>query len=232
MPPGNLPTIMSEGEKKLRIWSTLVIGFNRVVVRSMVENETTAFYQKLCGYPEYVSSSFLALAYFVGIIGLQIFGVFHDRLPDRTWIFITLACILVGTMLQFPLYPENKPFETVKFTIGLCLVLPGLATNTAVANSTATKYAIPSHWLYTQDMIGLLQIVTQTSLARIVGPFLGYVLAIESMRMTMISQAVVTLLSWFLVWYGVSSNASETAKGRASLRQNRGSSDHLQDMKN
>lgn len=210
--------VMEDSEKKLRIWSTLIIGFNRVVVRSMVENETTAFYQKRYGYPEIMSSSCLALAYLTGIIGLSLFGVVHDRLTDRTWVFITLALIFSGTLLAVPVCEDWKLFETVKFTLGLCIVLPGLAMNTAVANSTATKYAIPSHWLYTNEMIGLLQIVTQTSLARIVGPFLGYVLAVQSMTTTIILQALLTILSWYLVYIGVQSNIAETAKGRANLK--------------
>lgn len=165
-----------------------------------------------------MSSSFLALAYCVGIVGLQCFGCVHDRLTDRTWIYITLGFILVGTVVQVPLFPENEVLETAKFTLGMCLILPGLATNTAVANSTATKYKISSQWLYTQDMIGMLQILTQTTLARIVGPLLGYVLAIESMKLTLLLQALVTLSSFALTCAGVSSNVAETAEGRASLR--------------
>eukprot|EP00929_Paragymnodinium_shiwhaense_P050320 TRINITY_DN25338_c0_g1_i1.p1 TRINITY_DN25338_c0_g1~~TRINITY_DN25338_c0_g1_i1.p1 ORF type:complete len:472 (-),score=104.39 TRINITY_DN25338_c0_g1_i1:451-1866(-) len=212
---------MPDTEKKLRIWSTLVIGFNRVVVRSMVENETTAFYQSENGYPEYVSSSCLALAYFTGIVVLYLFGYVHDRLVDRVWIYVTLSSILVGTVLQVQWFTsESYAFvETVKFTVGLCFVLPGLAVNTAVANSTATKYSINSHWLYKQDMIGLLQIVTQTALARILGPFFGYVLARQSFTITLIVQAVITLLSLVLTYVGVSANAAETAKGRADLRK-------------
>lgn len=215
---GSQMSIMDESDRKLRIWSTIAVGFNRVVVRSMVENETTAFYQILYGYPEVVSSTCLAMAYIVGIVTLQVFGVLHDRLTDRVWIYITLALIFTGTAIQFPLFPDNKMFETVKFTAGICMVLPGLAVNTAVANSTASKYAIKTHWLYNNEMIGLLQILTQTTLARIVGPFAGYVLASQSMRFALAVQFLVTFVSLVLVYRGVSSNSAETAKGRASLR--------------
>lgn len=211
--------VMPAAERKLRIWSTVLVGFNRVVVRSMVENETTAFFQGLYNFPEAASSSSLALAYFVGIIALYWFGFVHDRLTDRTWIYITLALIGFGTVLQCPLIPEARTFEITKFTLGCCFVLPGLALNTAVGNSTATKYCIEDHWLYKQDMISLIQIVTQTSLARLIGPFLGYVLAMSSMRTTIAFQAVTTAISFFMVTFGVSSNAAETAKGRAALRE-------------
>eukprot|EP00931_Biecheleriopsis_adriatica_P117188 TRINITY_DN92723_c0_g1_i1.p1 TRINITY_DN92723_c0_g1~~TRINITY_DN92723_c0_g1_i1.p1 ORF type:complete len:491 (-),score=74.16 TRINITY_DN92723_c0_g1_i1:181-1653(-) len=216
--PAAKQTAMSESSRKARIWATLVMGFNRVVVRSMVENETTAFYQNVYGYPEVVGSSFLALAYFVGIIALQIFSALHDRFTDRVWIYVTLVLIFSGTLCCFPLYPEAKQFETIKFAVGICLVLPGLAMNTAVANSTATRYAIKTHWLYSTEMIGLLQILTQTTLARIVGPFVGYVLATHSMSATLTIQMAVTGLSLWLTYACVTSNVAETAEGRKSLR--------------
>ena len=172
---------LSDDERAARrraIWTTLIMGFSRITIRSVVENLATVFYQVRLGWTVLQGSEILAGAYFVGL--LFIFAYVHvgsKHLDDRKWSGVTICICLVATLLMYPYGFVTHSLLVVLFTLGLFLIIIGLSLNTAVTNSHATKYAMSDECLYTQDMIAILQIVLQTVLARMIGPSIGYAAA-------------------------------------------------------
>ena len=113
--------------------------------------------------------------------------------------------LAVGAALFIPCHWVTPETCLGLFTTGLYVAMAAAAVNNAVTNSHATKYAMADECMHTQTAIGVLQVISQNVLARILAPFVGYATAQQSLLNASLILLGLILLSGLLQLWGMRS---------------------------
>ena len=180
-PPSGIASNQNDNRRKrLCILACYVVGFNRVIIKTMWFSIALDVWQHIFHYSRFQATIAVFAVTSTGVLFQQTFAYLSHLLDDRTWmqlteigLFLSLGLCLVVDM--FPLIVADKTSllrDMIYFLSSFGLYL-SCQINANTSNVFATKYAIPTDHHFDQPAIGFWQTILQNCLAKLLAPILA-----------------------------------------------------------
>jgi len=174
--------LSSDDRKRLCIVACYVVGFNRVIIKTMWFSISLLVWEEIFDYSALYAAVSVFAVTTTGVIFQQMFAYLSHLLPDRTWmqaseigLFVALSISLVVDKLDVGGQDVNnlRIYRLILYYLSSFLLYLACQIQANVANVFATKYAIPHDSKFDQPAIGFWQTILQNCLAKFIAPILA-----------------------------------------------------------
>lgn len=176
----------SDDRKRRCILSCYLVGFNRVLIKTMWFSVALDVWRHVFGFSILGACISVCCVILCGCVLIQIFAYFHHALHPRTWmrgseiaiftfIFLGMVVDLTGPSTSLIDDDDVGPFGLYVFRLGLFYfsslgLYLSCQINSNVTNVHATLYAIREDKFFDQPAISFAQTALQVCLAKALAP--------------------------------------------------------------
>mmetsp|Transcript_2602 Transcript_2602/g.4142 ORF Transcript_2602/g.4142 Transcript_2602/m.4142 type:complete len:300 (-) Transcript_2602:181-1080(-) len=167
-----------DNRRRLCISSCYLVGFNRVMIKTMWLSTAIDVWKDIFSFSELNSCIALFFTVFLGICVQQTVAYNSHIVPDRSWMAISEIGILSSLFISLIVSKFLLNFRCYALALFLYsyssnFLYISCMINANVTNMYATKYAICSDSNFDQAAISITQTILQNCLGKVLAPILA-----------------------------------------------------------